>query len=215
MLPTDTQPIVINASGELDIAAAPELARRVRAALEQCRGSVLVVDLHDCTFMDSTALGALADLRATARKDGIELRLERVPPRVERMLALLGLSAAFGVSREQRAEQRAELRARAGRARAEQRERKAELAARTSSTADTVARLAQELAEARVKIENLQVALQTNRRIGQALGIIMERLKVTETDAFEVLRVASQHQHCKLRDLAEQVVQTGQIPTAA
>jgi anti-anti-sigma factor len=215
MVHSQTQQGVIHVRGDLDLAAATSFARTVQDSLERCDGSALIVDLKDCTFIDSTAIGILVELRAAANERGITLRLRRTPAPVVRVLALLGLTEAFGITRQSRAVQRAELRDRAARARTEQRERTAELHARTSAAFDTIAQMARELDEARTKIENLQVALQTNRRIGQALGIIMERLKVTEDDAFAVLRSASQHQHCKLRELAEHVVRTGEIPSAA
>src|SRR4051812_43704229 len=60
----------------------------------------------------------------------------------------------------------------------------------------------------RNRANNLAVALQSNRRIGMAMamGILMGRLGVTEEDAFERLRIASQNQHIKLRDVAEVVI---------
>jgi AmiR/NasT family two-component response regulator len=47
------------------------------------------------------------------------------------------------------------------------------------------------------------------------MGILMERLKVTEDQAFDVLRAASQRNHIKLRDVAERLILTGELPTAA
>jgi hypothetical protein len=84
--------------------------------------------------------------------------------------------------------------------------------------ADALALLDQvttELNDAREKIANLEIALQSSRRIGQALGIMMDRLAVTEDEAFTRLRMASQRSHRKLRDIAEEIVYTGQIPPAA
>lgn len=84
--------------------------------------------------------------------------------------------------------------------------------------ADALALLDQvtsELDDARDKIANLEIALQSSRRIGQALGIMMDRLAVTEDEAFTRLRMASQRSHRKLRDIAEEIVYTGQIPPAA
>lgn len=63
------------------------------------------------------------------------------------------------------------------------------------------------------KASNLQVALQSNRVIGMALGILMAHHQLTEDGAFDLLRAASQRNHVKLRELAEQVVLTGETPT--
>lgn len=61
---------------------------------------------------------------------------------------------------------------------------------------------------------NLREALQSRELIGQAQGILMERERITADQAFDVLRRASQHLNRKLRDVAENVVTTGQSPSA-
>jgi GAF domain-containing protein len=58
---------------------------------------------------------------------------------------------------------------------------------------------------------NLHIALSSSREIGIALGILMTTHHVSEKDAFAMLRVASQHAHRKLRDIAADVAMTGQI----
>ena len=70
---------------------------------------------------------------------------------------------------------------------------------------------ADELAIARAKIANLEIALVSGRRIGMALGILMARHGLTDQQAFERLRVASQTRRCKLRELAERVIFTGTL----
>ncbi len=59
---------------------------------------------------------------------------------------------------------------------------------------------------------NLRIALDTSRTIGEAIGIIMARRKLTEPAAFELLLHASQSTNTKLRDIAETVTRTGDIP---
>jgi GAF domain-containing protein len=61
------------------------------------------------------------------------------------------------------------------------------------------------------KIENLERALVTSRRIGVAIGILMARQMVTEEQAFDLLRIASQNSHRKLYDIAEEVAHTGAL----
>jgi transcriptional regulator with GAF, ATPase, and Fis domain len=58
---------------------------------------------------------------------------------------------------------------------------------------------------------NLQTALQSNREIGIALGILMAKYGMTERDAFDLLRTVSQHTQLKLRDIASELVMTGQL----
>jgi hypothetical protein len=68
------------------------------------------------------------------------------------------------------------------------------------------------LNEARRRIENLETALQSNRRIGVAIGILMSRHGLSEDDAFALLAKASQVTNRKLRDIAEEVVYEGDLP---
>lgn len=56
--------------------------------------------------------------------------------------------------------------------------------------------------------EQLQSALSTRDRIGQAKGIIMERYKVDDVQAFEMMRRLSQDSNTKLVDIAQQVIDT-------
>jgi hypothetical protein len=72
--------------------------------------------------------------------------------------------------------------------------------------------IATKLQEQRVRMANLEEALTTNREIGQAIGILMAIERLTATQAFERLRIASQHSHRKLRDVAADVSETGRLP---
>lgn len=56
--------------------------------------------------------------------------------------------------------------------------------------------------------EQLKSALSTRDRIGQAKGIIMERYKVDDVQAFEMMRRLSQDSNKKLTDIAQQVIDT-------
>ena len=62
------------------------------------------------------------------------------------------------------------------------------------------------------KVGNLQVGLQTRTTIGEAVGIVMARHRLTDDEAFARLVKVSQSSNTKLRDLAEAVVYTGDIP---
>ncbi len=68
------------------------------------------------------------------------------------------------------------------------------------------------LHEAEDQASNLETALGSSRDIGTALGVLMARRKITQDQAFDQLRVASQNLHRKLRDVADVVVQTGELP---
>jgi hypothetical protein len=61
---------------------------------------------------------------------------------------------------------------------------------------------------------NLHQALSSRDVIGQAKGILMERLRVTPDDAFDLLRRASQQLNIKLREVAQQLSETGELHSA-
>jgi hypothetical protein len=65
---------------------------------------------------------------------------------------------------------------------------------------------------ARAKADNLTVALKTSREIGMAMGILMEKYKITRDESFDLLRMASQALHQKLADIACLVADTGELP---
>jgi AmiR/NasT family two-component response regulator len=51
--------------------------------------------------------------------------------------------------------------------------------------------------------------LASSRQIGMAMGILMERHRLTQGQAFERLRDLSQRGNVKLRHVAEQIIDTG------
>ena len=68
-------------------------------------------------------------------------------------------------------------------------------------------------ASERNKTANLEIALTSNREIGKAIGILVATHRITEQHAFDALRAESQHAHRKLRDVANDVVLTGELPS--
>ena len=56
--------------------------------------------------------------------------------------------------------------------------------------------------------EQLESALSTRDRIGQAKGIIMERYNIDDVAAFDMLRRLSQDSNTKLIEVAERVIET-------
>ena len=67
------------------------------------------------------------------------------------------------------------------------------------------------LQDARDQAENLRAAMDSRAVIEQAKGILMERHKVTADQAFRLLVGVSMHANRKVRDLAEQLVLTGEL----
>jgi len=81
-------------SGELDIATAPELERTLRALVASGPG-LLVLDLRNLSFMDSTGLRLLLERDAAAREDSHRFALIEGPPEVQRLFSLTDTSGRF------------------------------------------------------------------------------------------------------------------------
>ena len=77
--------------------------------------------------------------------------------------------------------------------------------------AEELAQARRDLVAAHAEAEELQRALVSSRQIGMAMGILMERHRLTAEQAFDRLRDLSQRSNVKLRDVADQLVYTGDI----
>ena len=62
---------------------------------------------------------------------------------------------------------------------------------------------------------DLQRAVESHERIGQAVGILVERYRISPAAAFDRLREASQNRNLKLREIAARVTRTGVDPEQA
>lgn len=62
------------------------------------------------------------------------------------------------------------------------------------------------------RLNNLHGALASRQVIGRAEGILMSRELITGDEAFDLLRKASQELNIKLREIAQIVVDTGDVP---
>jgi anti-sigma B factor antagonist len=84
-------------AGEMDMASQTAVYRDVVAALNLCRDNAptVVVDLAGVTFLDSSGLGALVEIRrqALARKQSVTLRSPN--ERVTRVLQLARVDVLF------------------------------------------------------------------------------------------------------------------------
>jgi transcriptional regulator with GAF, ATPase, and Fis domain len=59
---------------------------------------------------------------------------------------------------------------------------------------------------------SFHAALESRETIGQAMGILMERERITAEAAFVILRRASQHLNIKVREVARNLIDTGEDP---
>lgn len=68
-----------------------------------------------------------------------------------------------------------------------------------------------DLQEAQAQVVHLKSALVRNRDIAAAVGILMSRHRITQADAFDLLRRSSQTSHRKLYDVALEVLEAGEL----
>ena len=52
------------------------------------------------------------------------------------------------------------------------------------------------------RVRNLELALESNREIGVAIGVLMHEHRLSQAQAFDVLRAASQDSNRRLADIA-------------
>ncbi len=82
--------IVARLDGDLDMAGANRVLEALSEAVE--RAELVVVDLHDLSFIDSTGISALYWAHRAAEQSGGRLVLNRPSPAVLRVVELLGLT---------------------------------------------------------------------------------------------------------------------------
>ena len=75
-----------------------------------------------------------------------------------------------------------------------------------SISVDDTATASAALQEARARIAELEAALSRSRTVGMALGIIVERGKVTPENAIDVLRELSSERGSSMDDVAAGIV---------
>jgi len=69
------------------------------------------------------------------------------------------------------------------------------------------------MASERRRATNLAIALDTNREIGKAVGLLMAEHNIGSQQAFEILRHASQVMNRKVRELAHEIVSRSEPTT--
>ena len=79
----------VRAAGELDIAAALELEQMLRDAVVRAR--LLVLDLRELTFIDSSGVHVIVDACVRAERAPCRVVVIQGSPQVQRVFALTGL----------------------------------------------------------------------------------------------------------------------------
>jgi anti-sigma B factor antagonist len=95
--PTPSQ-IVIDVGGEVDMLTSPQLRAAVMEQFEPSAGIELVVlGMDDVTFLGTSGLAVLIEVREAAHAAGVELRLACTARRVLRPLTIAGLIPLFDI----------------------------------------------------------------------------------------------------------------------
>ena len=89
----DGDTAVVKCHGRLVAGTTEELYQAVKGLLPQTK--TLVVDLAELTYVDSTGLGTLVRLQATARKQGCEFKLLHLGKQLRNVLKLTNLLSVF------------------------------------------------------------------------------------------------------------------------
>jgi anti-anti-sigma factor len=95
---------VVQVSGELDIATAPQLHDHLSAFIRD--GHRIVLDLAEVEFMDSSGLEVLLSCHRSAGLCGTALVLRSPSPRVSRLLELSGLASHFLIEKDLQVEEK-------------------------------------------------------------------------------------------------------------
>ncbi|HXV93190.1 MAG TPA: STAS domain-containing protein [Pseudonocardia sp.] len=90
--------VVIDVGGEVDMLTSPQLRSTVLEHLGSGAGAELVVlELDQVTFLGTSGLAVLIEVREAAHEAGVELRLACTARRVLRPLTIAGLVPLFDI----------------------------------------------------------------------------------------------------------------------
>ena len=87
---------VMKVVGRVDSATAPDLEKALQGLVDSDRNQI-VLDLQETEYMSSAGLRVLVTMLKAAKKNGGELRLAQLSPRVKEVLELAGLTPVFGI----------------------------------------------------------------------------------------------------------------------
>jgi len=89
----DGDAAVVKCHGRLVVGTTEEFYREIKQLLPQAK--VVVVDLAGLTYVDSSGLGTLVRLHASARKSGCEFKLLHLGKQLRNLLKLTNLLSVF------------------------------------------------------------------------------------------------------------------------
>jgi anti-anti-sigma factor len=94
---TQAERVLLLLHGELDMATEAQLRDVATQQLNAHEPAKLQLDLADVTFLDSTGVSALVDLRKEATDRGVDIEIVAASRRAARVLTIVGLAEHFGL----------------------------------------------------------------------------------------------------------------------
>jgi anti-anti-sigma factor len=89
---------VLKTRGDVDLYASPTLHHAYAALAEKSSRAPIVIDLADTSYLDSSGIGVLVQIRADANARGVGFRLCGVRGMVEKLLTLSRMKAILPIS---------------------------------------------------------------------------------------------------------------------
>lgn len=88
--------VILKASGEIDLDTSAFLKEQLHELIDAQKG-VIVLDLSDVAFIDSSGLGALILSYRAAQERGIDLKVSSPRPQVLKVMQITGLDRVFDI----------------------------------------------------------------------------------------------------------------------
>ncbi|MDP9116237.1 MAG: STAS domain-containing protein [Actinomycetota bacterium] len=92
----ETRP-VMHLTGEIDIERADEVASLGILTVQAMDADMLVIDMSQVSFLDSSGISALIRIRKAAQTAGRTVTIRSPDLRVRRVLSITGLAEVFGL----------------------------------------------------------------------------------------------------------------------
>jgi anti-anti-sigma factor len=91
------QATVLAVGGELDLASTPALEEELGRVVESSGTKLVILDLRELEFMDSTGLSVLVKAHQRAEESGKRFALVKGSQQVQRLLSLTGVAQRLTV----------------------------------------------------------------------------------------------------------------------